>query len=386
MPTPGRFRHVPSLFRPGGHVGSYGWGVGRDRGYRSTMSTFHDARAILAHLVEGGRLSEEQAGAAFGLLLSGGFDEAQTGALLALIQTRGATVDELTGAARVLRAHVVRTPVPEIPGAVVIDTCGTGGAPKTFNVSTAAALVIAGAHASDAAAPRVLVAKHGNRSRTGRGSAEVLAALGVNVDAGPEAQARCLERAGVCFCFAIHHHPAARAAAGPRRSLGFPTIFNLLGPLANPAGVERQLMGTYRPDVAERLAWCLSRLGSRRAMVVHSEDGLDEIAVSAPTRVWHVEGGCVREETIDPAAWGVRRAPLEAVQARDVEEAAEMIRAVLQGERGPRRDMVLLNAAAGLVVADAAESIRTGLEQAARSVDSGAARGVLEELARASRS
>jgi anthranilate phosphoribosyltransferase len=344
----------------------------------------HDARSILSFLVEGGRLNETQAGQAFTLLLSGGFDEAQTAAFLALIQARGATADELTGAARVLRANLVPTPVPDVPGAAVIDTCGTGGAPKTFNVSTAAAFVIAGASRADPSTRRVLVAKHGNRSRTGRGSAEVLAALGVNVDAGPAVQTRCLERAGVCFCFAIHHHPAAKAAAGPRRSLGFPTIFNLLGPLANPAGVERQLMGTYRQDLAALLAQCLARLGTRRAIVVHSEDGLDEIAVSAPTRLWHVGEGSVREETIDPTAWGVPRAPLEAVQARDIDDAAALIRAVLEGRPGPTRDIVLLNAAAGLLVADAVPSFEAGLVLAGASLDSGAALGVLEELARTS--
>jgi len=340
-----------------------------------------DARAILAYLVGGGRLSEGQAGAAFTLLLSGGFDEAQTAGLLSLIQSRGVTVEELTGAARVMRAHVVPTPVPGIPGSSLIDTCGTGGAPKTFNVSTAAAIVIAAAHRADPSSRRVLVAKHGNRSRTGRGSAEVLACLGVNVDAGPEAQSRCLERAGVCFCFAIHHHPAAKAAAGPRRSLGFPTIFNLLGPLANPAGADRQLMGTYRPDLAEALARTLARLGTRRAIVVHSEDGLDEISVSAPTRLWHAEGGGVREERLDPATLGIARAALGRVQARDVEHAARMIRDVFAGATGPARDILLVNAAAGLLVADAAATIESGLALAAAAIDSGSAAGTLADLA-----
>lgn len=349
-----------------------------------TDPTLTDARAVLAFLVGGGRLSEDQAGQAFRLLLSGGFDEAQTAALLALIQSRGASVDELTGAARVMRAHVVATPVPAIPGASVIDTCGTGGAPKTFNVSTAAAIVIAAAHLALPGSRRVLVAKHGNRSRTGRGSAEVLTALGVNVDAGPDVQSRCLAEAGVCFCFAIHHHPAAKAAAGPRRSLGFPTIFNLLGPLANPAGADRQLMGTYRADLAEKLAHALARLGGRRALVVHSDDGLDEISVSAPTRLWHVEGGRVAESTLEPESLNVPRAALAEVQARDVEDAARMIREVLAGKPGATRDIVLLNSAAGLMVADAAPSIEAGLRLAAAAVDSGSAAATLARLAQVS--
>ena len=202
---------------------------------------------VPSRLVAGERLSEDEASTVFEALLSGELDEAQIGCILSLIQARGVTVDELVGAARAMRAHV--TPVPFTPreGEVLIDTCGTGGAAKTFNVSTAAAIVAAASEPPPGSGiRRVVVAKHGNRSRTGRGSAEVLAGLGVNIEASPEVQARCLKEIGVCFSFAMRHHPAMRHAAGPRRSLGFPTLFNLLGPLTNPARAPRQLLGVYR--------------------------------------------------------------------------------------------------------------------------------------------
>lgn len=334
---------------------------------------------MLTRLLARDPLGEEQADALFEAMFAGRLDEAQIAAALALIQTRGATVDELVGAARAMRRHVARVPTPD-DGVPLLDTCGTGGAPKTFNVSTAAAIVAV------AAAPgRLRVAKHGNRSRTGRGSAEVLARLGVDVDAPVEVQARCLQEAGVCFCFAIHHHPATRRAAGVRRSLGFATIFNLLGPLTNPALAPRQLMGVYAMDLVEPMALALARLGSERAIVMHSEDGLDELSVTAPTRLAHVRDGAVSTETIDPATLGLSCREPAALVAGDLDDAARFIHGVLDGEHGPRRDFVLLSAAGALLVADAAPDLSAGVAMASGAIDRGDAARTLERLAQLSR-
>jgi anthranilate phosphoribosyltransferase len=335
-----------------------------------------DLTPILKHLLAGGTLGADQTRAAFEAMMTGAVHHGEIGALLALLATRTPAPEEILGAAQVMRAHVdglaTRVPLDRI-----VDTAGTGGAPKTFNVSTAAAIVAAGAGA--------FVAKHGNRSRTGRGSAEVLRELGVDVDAGRERQARCLEEVGVCFCFAIHHHPATKHVMPVRLALGFPTIFNLLGPLTNPAGARRQLMGVYDRRFLRPIADALAALGAIRAIVVHSDDGLDELSISAPTRVAHVEDGKVREETIDPAALGLGTAPREAVTARDLAHAAEMIRAVIEGrEQGPPRAMTLLNAAATLLAAGAVASMAEGIAAAERSIDDGSAREALAKLARMS--
>jgi anthranilate phosphoribosyltransferase len=339
-----------------------------------------DIHQALGGLVRGRSLSAAEAEGLFERLLTGGLDDAQIAAVLSLMQVRGPTVDEVVGAARVMRRHV--TPVPRPAGcedAVLIDTCGTGGAPKTFNVSTGAAIVAA---ACRPGATRVLVAKHGNRSRTGRGSAELLAALGVGVDAPPEAQSRCLAGPGVCFCFAIHHHPAMKHAIGPRRSLAFPTIFNILGPLTNPAGADRQLIGVYQEPLLMLVAEALARLGAARAIVAHSADGLDELSTTAPTHIAHVEAGQVRREVLDAQSLGLPRAKIEDLQADDVEHAAAILREILAGKPGPHRDIVLLNAAAGLLVAGAVNDIASGLACAAEAIDSGRAGGALETLAR----
>lgn len=344
-----------------------------------------DIPGLLAGLVDGRRLSEAEAEAAFGALLAGEMDPAQIASMLSLIQSRGVTADELTGAARMMRAKVERVPYDAPAGTVVVDTCGTGGAPKTFNVSTAAAFVVAGAEPSaGSGVRRVVVAKHGNRSRTGRGSAEVLGRLGVNIDAGPDVQARCLDTAGVCFCFAIHHHPAMKHAAPVRRALGFPTVFNLLGPLTNPAGARRQLIGVYKPGFVPLVAEALRRLGAEHAMVVHSDDGLDELTVTAPVTAAVVRDGAVSTERIDGESLGMRRCGIEQLRARDDAHAAEMVRAVLTGEPGPATDMVLMTAAAALVVAGAAASMTDGLSLARDSVGSGRALGSLGTLTRCS--
>lgn len=335
----------------------------------------------LAQLIQGQTLDEAAAERVFRTILAGEADDAQIGALLALIQRRGASVDELVGAARVMRANVTRVPFSGDEDRL-IDTCGTGGAPKTFNVSTAAAIVAAAAGASQG----VKVAKHGNRSRTGRGSAEALAELGVNVDASPELQARCLNEAGVCFCFAIHHHPAMKHAIGPRKALGVPTIFNLLGPLTNPAGASRQMIGVYHPSLVEPVAHALMRLGARRALVVHGADGLDEITICAPTIVASVSEGSVSVTQIDTQDFGIERATLAQLQARSLEDAARIVRRALSGKGGAETDFVVANAAGALVVAGVASDFGPAVAMAREAIESGEASKTLDTLIRVSNS
>jgi anthranilate phosphoribosyltransferase len=343
----------------------------------------YSIHAVLSQLLSGAPLSTAQAEETFEQLLTGGLDDAQIGSLLSLIQVRGPSVDELVGAAAVMRRHVRPMPWAAPPGAdspVLIDTCGTGGAPKTFNISTGAAIVAA------AASPRVRVAKHGNRGRSGRGAADVLLRLGVNVDASPEIQARCLEEARVCFCFAVHHHPAMKHAAGARRALGFPTIFNLLGPLTNPAGAKRQLLGVYDARCVPLVASALARLGTDRAMIVHGGDGLDELTTTAPTLVTHVEGGRIWAEEFDALGIGIERARSASLIARDLEDAAATLLRVLAGEPGPARDIVALNAGAALFVAGAATDYAGGVVMAEHAMESGDAARTLETLVRVSHS
>lgn len=332
---------------------------------------------VLRALLTGATLDAAQAEAVFEALLSGSWEDAQIAAMLSLMQARGVTPDELLGAALVMRRHVTPVPADGLPG--LIDTCGTGGGLKTFNISTAAAIVAA------AAVPgRVHVAKHGGRSRTGRGSADVLQALGVRVDAPPDVQARCLREVGVCFCFAVHHHPAMKHAAGARRSLGFPTIFNLLGPLSNPAGAPRQLMGVYDDRLAPLMAETLKKLGTERAMVVHGSDGLDEITTTGPSTIVSIHHGRTTIEALEPASLGLARATLEQLTVPGVAESASVIRQVLSGEKGPARDIVVLNAAAALTVAGVVDEWQDGLTFAAAGIDSGRATQTLAALARLS--
>jgi len=336
---------------------------------------------ILAQLLAGRSLSRDDARRAFQVVLSGEANESQVAAMLALLQVKGVTLDELVGAAGVMRSCATPVPLPTAREAEIrrslVDTCGTGGAPKTFNVSTAAAIVAASATGSC----RVYVAKHGWRSRTGRGSAEVLAALGVNIDAPPEVQGRCLAEVGVCFSFAVNHHPAMKFAAGPRKSLGFPTAFNLLGPLCNPAGARRQVMGVYDSSKVELVAAALAELGAERAMVVHGDDAMDEISTCAPTTIAHVEEGRVRVERFDAVALGIVRANHNALTADSVEAAAGIIRGVLEGRAGPARDIVAVNAAAALVVGGGASDLAQGLKLAHSAIDAGASMTTLLALA-----
>jgi anthranilate phosphoribosyltransferase len=336
------------------------------------QSRSSDLTPFLRTLLAGKTLDEAAAQSAFEEIASGHSTEAEMGAFLALMATRMPTVDEIVGAAKVMRANVARVPCGTDPRDVV-DTAGTGGAPKTFNVSTLAAVV--------AAAGGAKVAKHGNRSRTGRGSAEVLEKLGVNVNAPIDVQARCIDEVGICFCFAIHHHPAARHVLPVRRALGVPTLFNLLGPLTNPAGAGRQVMGVYAGHFVRPIAEALVRLGSEHALVLHSDDGLDEISIAASTRVAEVRSGQVTEWAIDPRRLGLERADPAELAPHSLEEASTLFMNILTGEeRGARRAMVLVNAAAALYVGGIADSIETGIGLAAEAIDFGKALMTFEML------
>ena len=336
-----------------------------------------DLTPYVRALAAGRTLSFGDAQAAFASLMLGASHQAEMGAFLALLATRVPTVDELAGAAAVMRAHVDRLETG-VPADRLLDTAGTGGTAKLFNVSTAAAIVAAAAGAK--------VAKHGNRSRTGRGSAEVLAELGVDVDAGRDAQRRCIDEAGICFCFAIHHHPATRHVMPVRKALGIPTIFNLLGPLTNPAGARRQLIGVYAPQFVRPVAEALARLGAAHAVVVHGTDGIDECSITAPTLVAEVRGGALTEHRLDPAELGIRSVPHEELAARDLPDAARLLQELLAGrERGPARDMVVLNAALAIVAAGAAATPREGMSAAIAAIESGGAARTLERLRSASR-
>ncbi len=333
---------------------------------------------ILGRLARGELLSRSAADTAFERVMSGEATPSQIGALLMGLESRaeGPTVEEITGAAEAMRRHATPTPVP--PGLDVVDTCGTGGdATGTFNISTAAALIAAAAGAT--------VGKHGNRSVTsGSGSSQVLATLGVNVEATGEVLRRCLAEAGICFCYAPLHHPAMKHAAGPRKEMGIRTLFNLLGPLTNPAGARRQVVGVFDPSWVEPIAQVQLNLGATHTMVVHG-DGLDELTTTAASRLAVGRGETVETAVVDPETLGLSIASLGEIQVRDDRESAEVIRAILRGATGPPRDIACLNAAAALLVADVASDLSDGLTRAREAVDSGAAAATLEKLVEISR-
>ncbi len=323
-----------------------------------------DIRSAIAALVEVRRdLGEAEAQAAMREIMEGEATPAQLGAFLVALRLKGESVDEIVGMARVMRAHV--RPV-EIDRGPLLDTCGTGGSGmKSFNVSTAAAFVAAGAGA--------VVAKHGNRAATSRsGSADLLEALGAELTLDPTAVAECIERTGVGFMFAQAYHPAMRHAAGPRRELGVRTVFNILGPLTNPAGAGARVLGVPNAEIGEKLALALARLGVRHALVVSGDEGLDEISIAGPTTAFEVRGEEVSRRTITPGDLGLRAQPLEEVPGGTPEENAAILRSVFAGA-GPDvvRDFVVANAAAGLYVAGLASSLRQGAEQAREAIESG---------------
>ena len=324
-------------------------------------------------------------------VLSGKCTDAQIAALLIALRMKGETVEEIVGFAEAIRAAAAPLPIAppealavtgtgrealaeECENDSLIDTSGTGGdASGTFNISTATALVTAGAG--------VRVAKHGNRSISSKcGSADVIEALGINIQLSPERSAQCLREIGICFLFAPNLHPAMKQVQGVRRELKMRTMFNLLGPLTNPARASGQVVGVYSLDLVEKLAEALSMLGLRRALVVHGLDGLDEITITGKTRIAEAREGLVRTYEVEPEEFGMKPARLQEIAGGDAEENAEIIRAVLGGEKSARRDVVLLNAAAALVAAGRAEHVAQAIPIAAKSIDAGAAAAKLAAL------
>jgi anthranilate phosphoribosyltransferase len=327
-------------------------------------------------------LSRADARAVMSEVLAGGATDAQIAALLVALHMKGETVDEIVGFAEAIRAAATPLPltkdstidVSDTERDALVDTCGTGGdASGTFNISTATALCVAGAG--------VRVAKHGNRSASSKcGSADVVEALGVNITLAPARIAACLEQVGMAFLFAPAMHSAMKYVHPARRELRLPTVFNLLGPLTNPAHASAQVVGVYSADLVEKLAEALAMLGLRRALVVHGNDGLDEITITGPTRVAEMRDGRVHAYEVTPEEFGLKRAPLEAIAGGDVQENAAIIHEILEGKESARRDVVLLNAAAALVAAGRVGSMKEGIPRAAFSLDSGAARVKLDAL------
>jgi anthranilate phosphoribosyltransferase len=330
----------------------------------------------LQKVVAGEDLTRGEAEAAMTRILAGQVSDVQIASFLTALRIKGETSEELVGFATAMRRHAVRIYPPghAAPKGVLVDTCGTGGdARGTFNVSTCAAFVVAGAG--------VRVAKHGNRSISSQcGSADVLEALGVNLSAPPERVGEAIEQVGIGFLFAPALHTAMKHAMKARGELRMRTVFNLLGPLTNPAGASAQVLGVYDPAFTELLARALGELGSKRAFVVHGADGLDEISLSGETQVAELRDAEVTTFTVVPEDFGLRRAPLEAIAGGDAETNAKIIRRVLKGELGPHREIVQANAAAALVAAARASDFLDGVRLAAQSIDSGAAQAKLDLL------
>jgi anthranilate phosphoribosyltransferase len=329
-----------------------------------------DFKALIGKVATGAALSREEAAGAFEQMMAGEATPSQMGALLMALRVRGETVDEITGAVTAMRDKMVRVQAP--PDA--IDVVGTGGdASGSFNISTCAALIVAGAG--------VPVAKHGNRALSSKsGAADVLAALGVNIDLNPEQIGHCIREAGIGFMFAPAHHPATKNVGPTRAELGTRTIFNLLGPLSNPAGVKRQMVGVFSKQWTEPLAHVLKNLGAESVWVVHGSDGLDEVTTSGPTSVSALENGVIRNFEIAPEQVGLRKVKPEELRGGDAATNARAVQEVLEGKQTAFRDVALLNAAAALVVAGKAKDLQAGFKLAAQSVDSGEAEGRLDRL------
>ena len=331
-------------------------------------------REAIGQVVAGQNLTQDEAAQSMNEIMEGEATPAQIGAFITALRIKGETVDEITGMATTMRRKSLKVTTDGL----LVDIVGTGGdGHNTINVSTAAALV--------AAAVGVKIAKHGNRAASSAcGSADVLEASGVKVDLGPDGVKRCIEEVGFGFMFAQAFHPAMRHAGGPRREIGIRTVFNILGPLTNPASAHAQLLGVADPVVGDKMAQALGRLGTRRAMVVHGEEGLDEISISGPTTVWDLGDGAVRSYSVTPEDAGLACAPTDAILGGSREENAEHLRTVLRGKGGPMLDVVLLNAAAALVVGGKAPDLREGVQQAREAVASGAAIETLEALVKLS--
>lgn len=334
-------------------------------------------REIISRLTERQSLSPETAEEVMGTIMDGRASHAQIGAILTALRMKGETPSEIAAFARVMRGHAVT--VAPVTGKPLVDTCGTGGdGMHTFNISTASAIIAAGAGTP--------VVKHGNRSVSSScGSADVLSELGVNLSVEPRNLAGIVERVGIAFFYAPNHHPAMRHVMPARQELGFRTVFNILGPLTNPAGAEAQVLGVYDPGLTGTMAEVLRLLGLSRAMVVHGA-GLDEITTTGETKVTELNAGSLRSYTLDCMAFGIRPASLADLKGGDTRKNAEIIREILDGENGACRDIVLMNAAAAIYVGGQARDLHEGLGLAEQSVDSGNARARLDSLVDATRS
>ncbi|MFO1419073.1 MAG: anthranilate phosphoribosyltransferase [Methylotetracoccus sp.] len=335
-----------------------------------------DMPSVLQTLLDRQDLSASQMRKVMRTIMSGGATPAQIGAFLIALRAKGESVEEVAAAAQVLREMATKVPVR---GPHLIDTCGTGGdASKTFNISTTAAFVVAAAGGK--------VAKHGSRSVSSRsGSADVLEAAGVNLDLTPDQVKACIDRIGVGFLFAQRHHGAMKYAIGPRRELGVRTIFNLLGPLTNPAGAPNQLIGVFAERWVEPLAEVLQRLGSRHVLVVHAEDGLDEISVAGPSRIAELRDDRITVYTVTPEQFGLKRSSLRKLAVDNIAASLRIIGEVLDGAPGPARDIVALNAGAAIYAADLVADLEAGVRRAEAAIDDGSARGKLDALVRFTR-
>jgi anthranilate phosphoribosyltransferase len=328
-------------------------------------------RDYLDKLIKKQDLQQSEMSEMITAIFSGDITDAQIGAFMAALATKGETFEELAGAAQAMRRKAVRV---EVPAATVVDTCGTGGdGANTFNISTTTAFVVAGSG--------VTVAKHGNRSVSSKcGSADLLESLGVNLNTDPEIVEEAIAEIGIGFLFAPLYHGAMKYAITARKEVGLRSIFNMLGPLTNPAGANCQLLGVYAPQLTEMFAQALKMLGSKRAFIVHGHEGLDEISVCAPTRVSELNDGQIRTYDITPEQFSIETADPKELAGGDPDQNAKITRRILEGEAGPRRDVVLFNTAVCLVAAGTAEDIKEGLEKAAAAIDSGAAMGKLDAL------
>ena len=330
----------------------------------------------IAKLVEGISLTLEEADAVMDVIMNGGATPAQIGSILTALRMKGENPEEIAAFARVMREHAVRVQ-PHVPG-MLVDTCGTGGdGAQTFNISTAAAFVAAGAG--------VPIVKHGNRGVSSQcGSADVLDALGVNITADPALQEHILETTGIIFLFAPSYHPAMRHVMTARQDIGCRTIFNLLGPLSNPAGAQAQVLGVYRKDLTGTVARVLQIQNISRAMVVHGS-GLDEITTTGETMVTELNHGQIRDYTLSPERFGFERASLSDLKGGNPQENACMLHEILQGKKGPARDIVLMNAGAAIYVGNRARTLEEGIDRASDSINSGRALGKLDALVLATR-
>ncbi|SMO65061.1 anthranilate phosphoribosyltransferase [Balnearium lithotrophicum] len=322
---------------------------------------------LLNRLVEKENLTEKESSNLFNQIMEGKLTDVQIAGILVALRAKGETVDEIAGATRVMREKSRKVPLSEDLRKRLVDTCGTGGDLKgTFNISTTVALVVASCG--------VPVAKHGNRSVSSRcGSADILESFGVKIDLEPEKVARCIEELGFGFMFAPKFHPAMASVARPRRELGIRTIFNLLGPMTNPAGALRQLMGVYSENLTEKLAEVLLKLGTKRAFIVHGKDGTDEITISDLTKVTEIKDGEIKSYVISPEDFGLRRAPFSEIKGGEtLEENREIVRRILTGEeKGAKRDVVALNSAFALLAGDRVKSVEEGMELSVRAMEEG---------------